>query len=144
MKKSFPDRPQSDQLSIGRLASGSGVKIETIRYYEKIGMMPVPKRSTGGQRIYSQAALNRLHFIRRCRELGFTLKEILLLLTLDATADRSCNEVRDVTLTHLAQIKRKIADLKRMQSVLSKLVVQCDSGSAPACPILEALQPANA
>jgi len=125
-------------LTIGRLAFHSGVNIETIRYYERIGLVPAPPRSAGGHRHYAAADLARLAFIRRGRELGFSLDEIKSLLTL-AERGGSCGEVRAITLGHLERIRAKLADLERMAEVLTTIATECEGGTVPDCPIIEVL-----
>jgi len=127
------------QLSRGSLAKQTGVNIETIRYYEKIGLMPDPDRSAGGHRIYDQLHLKRLSFIRRSRELGFSLQEIRELLELVDGGDYTCAEVRDRTIVHLHDVAQKIGDLRKMQSSLKSMVAKCDGGLVPECPIVETL-----
>lgn len=127
------------QLSRGALASRSGVNSETIRYYEKIGLMPDPNRSAGGHRIYEREHVNRLSFIRRTRELGFTLKEVRGLLALVDGGDYTCAEVRDRTLAHLDDVATKIRDLRKMQRTLKSISSKCDGGLVPDCPIVDAL-----
>ncbi|MEZ5462982.1 helix-turn-helix domain-containing protein [Dokdonella sp.] len=128
-----------EALSRGALASRSGVNSETIRYYENIGLMPDPSRSSGGHRLYKQEHVKRLSFIRRTRELGFTLKEIGGLLTLVDGGDYTCAEVRDRTLSHLNDVTRKIRDLQKMQRTLKSISSKCDGGLVPECPIVDAL-----
>ncbi len=123
----------------GVLAKQSGVNGETIRYYEKIGLMPDPIRSEGGHRLYNDTHLRRLLFIRRCRELGFTLEEIRGLLELVDEGDYTCAEVRDRTTVHLNDVKQKLRDLKKMQRTLKIMVSQCDGGLVPECPIIDTL-----
>ena len=127
------------ELSRGALASRSGVNSETVRYYEKIGLMPDPSRSSGGHRVYEQEHVKRLSFIRRTRELGFTLKEIRGLLILVDGGDYTCAEVRDRTLTHLDDVATKIRDLQKMQRTLKSISSKCDGGLVPDCPIVDAL-----
>lgn len=127
------------QLSRGALASRSGVNSETIRYYEKIGLMPDPNRSAGGHRIYEREHVKRLSFIRRTRELGFTLKEVRGLLALVDGGDYTCAEVRDRTLAHLDDVATKIRDLRKMQRTLKSISSKCDGGLVPDCPIVDAL-----
>ncbi len=124
---------------IGTISKHTGVNIETIRYYERIGIMPKPPRTAGGQRIYETAHLKRLAFIRRSRELGFSLDEIRALLRLVDGGDYSCGEVQEMTLAHIADIRRKIADLRRMERVLKDMAAKCDGGDVPECPIVDAL-----
>ena len=126
-------------LSRSKLALLSGVNGETIRYYEKIGLMPDPVRSAGGHRIYEQTELKRLSFIRRSRELGFSLNEIRGLLGLVDGGDYTCAEVRDRTLVHLSDVAQKIADLQKMQHTLDSMASKCVGGQVPDCPIVDAL-----
>jgi MerR family copper efflux transcriptional regulator len=128
-------------LTIGEVARQANVGIETVRFYERQGLLEEPERRASGYRQYDQEAVAVLKFIRRAKELGFTLKEIkgLLALRLDASATRT--EVREQAKAKVADIEAKIADLQRMRDVLTKLVKKCHGdGDATACPILEALQ----
>ncbi|MDH3228517.1 MAG: helix-turn-helix domain-containing protein [Alphaproteobacteria bacterium] len=127
------------ELTIGKLAARTGVNIETIRYYERIGMIPPPPRSAGGQRRYEEGHLRRLSFVRRCRELGFPLDEIRALLALVDGGDYSCAEVRDMTVRQLDAVRRRIADLRVMERTLDTMAAACDGGSVPECPIVDAL-----
>ncbi len=126
-------------LSIGELSKQSDVNIETIRYYEKIGVMPAPGRSVGGYRIYGPDHLKRLSFVRRGRQLGFSLDEIRGLLRLVDGHAHTCAEVQALTLNHLAEIRRKIADLKRLQRVMAEMAAQCSGEQAPECAVIDAL-----
>ena len=126
-------------MSRGELANQTGVNSETIRYYEKIGLMPNPARSAGGHRMYDQSHLKRLSFIRRSRELGFTLQEIRELLQLVDGGNYTCAEVRDRTVVHLDDVSRKIRDLQKMQRTLKSMASKCDGGLVPDCPIVDAL-----
>lgn len=125
--------------SIGVLSRRTGVNIETIRYYERIGIMPNPPRTEGGQRIYGETHMKRLTFIRRSRELGFTLDDIRALLSLVDGGEFTCGEVKEMTVAHMEGIRRKITDLRRMERVLKEMASKCDGGDVPDCPILEAL-----
>jgi MerR family mercuric resistance operon transcriptional regulator len=125
-------------LGIGALSRRTGVNIETIRYYERIGLLPEPPRGEGGHRVFAPAHRKRLAFIRRARELGFSLDEIRVLLGL-ADGGAPCGEVRAVALDHLARIRAKIADLRRMERTLARTAAQCEGGGATGCPILETL-----
>jgi MerR family mercuric resistance operon transcriptional regulator len=129
--------------SRGLLAKQTGVNAETIRYYEKIGLLPGPPRSQGGHRIYDETHLQRLSFIRRGRELGFTLDDIRGLLDLVDTGHYTCAEVRDRTVVHLADVQQKIRDLKNMEHVLKDMVAECERESVPDCPIIDALFSGN-
>ncbi len=123
----------------GVLAKRSGVNAETIRYYEKIELMPEPDRNSGGHRIYEEVHLQRLCFIRRCREMGFTLEEIRELLSLVDREQVSCEHVQQIAQDHVLSIRQKIKDLQRMQGTLRDLAKQCSGENVPECPIIEAL-----
>jgi len=123
----------------GELAQQSGCNIETVRFYEKQGLLPAPPRSAGGHRDYALEHLKRLTFIRRSRELGFTLEEVRRLLTLVDGSDSTCAEVRAMTLEHLADVRRKIADLEMLAQVLEDMAAQCEGDAVPVCPVIEAL-----
>lgn len=127
------------EMSRGSLAKRTGVNSETIRYYEKIGLMPNPARTSGGYRVYDQAHLKRLSFVRRSRELGFTLQEIRELLELVDGGDYTCAEVRDRTIVHLGDVANKIRDLQKMQDTLETMASKCDGGLVPECPIVDTL-----
>ena len=130
----------SDQgLLIGEISRRTGVNIETIRYYERIEVMPKPKRSEGGQRLYDESQLNRLGFIKRSRELGFSLKEICTLLTLVDSGEMTCSEVHALTVEHLREVRSKIADLRKLERALKNLAAQCSLGDVSDCPIVETL-----
>jgi len=126
-------------ITRGVLAQQSAVNSETIRYYEKIGLMPNPVRSQGGHRLYNNDHLKRLVFIRRCRELGFSLEEIKNLLGLVDTGEYSCEEVKLRTETHLKDVQQKMRDLKKMEGLLKDLIAECRIGNLSSCPIVEAL-----
>ncbi len=126
-------------LQIGALSKRTGCNIETIRYYERIGLLPSPARTGGGYRQYDLEHLKRVHFIRRAREIGFGLDEVRLLLKLADDRIRSCNRARNMASEHLTEIKSKIAHLKRIQAVLQEMVARCDDGTVPECPIIDAL-----
>lgn len=127
------------KATIGGAAKATGVNIETIRYYERIGLLASPPRSGSGQRLYGDADYKKLAFIRRCRELGFPLNDIRALLGLAETATRTCQEVKNLTEDQLLVVRGKIADLKRMEVALNSLAKSCEGGSSPDCPILAEL-----
>lgn len=129
-------------LSIGKISDQTGVKIETIRYYEKVGLMPSPPRSAGGQRVYDHNHRDRLAFIRRCRDLGFSLESVRSLLGLNDEPP-SCGEVQSITLAHLDAVRSKISDLKRLEKVLSAISNDCEGGDNPNCAIIDALRSGN-
>jgi MerR family mercuric resistance operon transcriptional regulator len=121
------------------LARRTGSNLETVRYYEKVGLLPEPPRTAAGYRSYDVAYERRLRFILRARELGFSLEEIRGLLRLVDERDQPCAEARNVAAVHLADIRAKIADLKRMERVLMDVVTQCGDGTLPECPLIETL-----
>lgn len=125
-------------ITIGRLSDATGVKIETIRYYEKIGIMPKPPRTSGGQRTYGVAHRARLSFIKRSRDLGFSLDAVRSLLGL-TDAPPTCGEVHAITTEHLTDVRDKIRDLKRLENILSAIAADCAGGDTPDCPIIDAL-----
>ncbi len=126
-------------LSSGALARQAGVNVETIRYYEKIELMPEPIRADNGYRVYGETGLKRLSFIRRCRELGFSLDEVRGLLGLVDGGDYTCAEVRDLSIVRLGDVRQKIRDLRKMERTLKEMVSQCDGGLVPECPIVDRL-----
>jgi|TARA_B100000315_G_scaffold234986_1_gene249480 MerR family mercuric resistance operon transcriptional regulator len=130
---------RSAGLTIGVLSKETGCKIETIRYYERIGVMPDPPRTAGGHRIYTTEHLKRLGFVRRSRELGFTLDEVRVLLSLADGGEDSCEKVRQLTLDHADQIVRRMTDLKKMEVILRDMAARCNSDVVPDCPIIDAL-----
>jgi MerR family transcriptional regulator, mercuric resistance operon regulatory protein len=123
-------------LSIGALSQQTGVHIETIRYYERIKMLATPPRTTGGRRVYGERHRRTLGFIRRARDLGFNLDEIRALMDLDGPGRASCEEVREIASGHLAKVRAKLADLARLDAVLSEAVGQCAANISPVCPVL--------
>lgn len=126
-------------LTIGRLAELTGVHLETVRYYERIGLMPEPGRTAGGYRSYDSTHARRLSFIRRARELGFSIEEIKALLALAEPVQSSCAEVRTLTMSHLDDVRAKISDLRRLESILAKTVDRCSEAKTPTCPVLDML-----
>lgn len=126
-------------LTRGKLAARTGCNIETIRYYEQVGLLPSPPRSQGGHRLYGQDLLKRLSFIRRSRELGFRLAEIRGLLRLVDGRKHTCAQVEALALEHVREIRRKISDLKKLKTVLETMASQCSGGEVPECPIVDAL-----
>ena len=126
-------------MVIGKLSDLTGVNIETIRYYEKIGMLPAPPRTESGRRIYGPAESLILAFIRRSRELGFSLNEVRALLPLRTPEKASCREVREIAARHLEDIRTKLNDLKKLERVLARTVARCSGKAAPDCPVLDIL-----
>ncbi len=127
------------EFTIGELSRLTQVNIETIRYYEKIGIMPNPPRNSSGYRIYSIPHLERLSFVRRSRELGFSQPEVRKLLTLVDEHKYTCAEVREVTARHLLTVRNKIKDLRKLEKALANMVSECDGGDIPDCPIVDIL-----
>lgn len=128
-------------LSIGRLASAAGVGIDTVRYYERAGLLPAPPRRASGYREYPAHSVERLRFIRRAKALGFSLAEVASLLALsDQRQHASADAVRRVAATRLADVEARIAELQRVRDGLRQLVEACPGhGQASDCPILSAL-----
>ena len=135
---------RAKQFPIGALSAATGVNIETIRYYEKIGLIPAPPRTEGRQRVYDVSHLKRLTFIRRGRELGFSLDQVRELLGLVRGHDLTCAEVKAMTEEHVADIRRKMKDLKKLERVLTDLSARCHGKKVPECPILETLSSGSA
>jgi MerR family transcriptional regulator, mercuric resistance operon regulatory protein len=125
-------------IPIGELSRRTGCNIETIRYYERIGLMPEPPRR-GRYRSYGPEDVGRLGFVRRARELGFTLDEVRVLLGLAAGGQTSCAEARDLAAAHLQDVRARIADLRRMERVLAETVRACDAGADSCCPLIATL-----
>lgn len=126
-------------LTIGQLAKSAGVNLETVRYYERIGLMVPPERTGGGHRVYDRKALKHLAFVRRARDLGFSIADIRALLTLTTPGHNSCAKVQEIASAHLAGVQAKLADLARLELILSRTVSQCSENPAPTCPVLDML-----
>ncbi len=127
------------EFTIGKLSKRSQVNIETIRYYEKIGIMPKPPRNSSGYRIYSLPHLERLSFVRRSRELGFSQAEVRKLLTLVDEHQYTCAEVREMTVRQRLTVRNKIKDLRKLEQALTTMVNECAGGDVPDCPIIDTL-----
>lgn len=125
-------------MKIGDVSKQTGCKIETIRYYERIGVIDPPPRR-GAYRDYGPRDIERLRFIRRARELGFSLEEVRALLDLTPGHAVRCDEVQSIAEQHLASVRAKWADLERMENALAKLIEQCGTTSVDRCPVLESL-----
>lgn len=126
-------------FTIGKLSSKTGVNIETIRYYEKASILPAPPRTVGGHRLYDEEHYKRLMFVRRSRELGFSLDEIRTMLDMVDGENLTCAEVKDVTVKHLEDIRDKISDLKKLEKTLKAIASQCKGNKTPDCPMIDAL-----
>lgn len=121
------------------LAQRTGCNLETVRYYEKVGLLPPPPRTRAGYRNYDATHERRVRFILRARELGFALEEIRELLHLADEHDQPCADVRAVAAAHLDDVRAKISDLRRMERVLKGVIAQCGNGTQPECPLIETL-----
>ena len=130
---------RASNLPIGELSRRSGVNIETIRYYERIKMLAPPPRTASGRRVYGSNDLRMLVFIRRSRELGFSLEEIRALLRLGGPQKASCREVRAIATHHLEDIRAKLGDLRKLERLLAETVARCSGRTAPDCPVLDIL-----
>ena len=126
-------------MLIGVLSQHIGCHIETIRYYERIELLPKPLRTHGGHRVYNKEQMKRLVFICRSRELGFSLEEIRTLLRLVDGKRYTCQQIKTIMEKHLGDIKKKISDLRRLQKTLGDISVQCEGGQIPECPIIDVL-----
>ncbi len=133
------EKDGTKQKTIGGLSKITGVHIETIRYYERIGLLPKPSRTQGGYRLYGEGSAKRLTFIRRSRELGFSLDSIRVLLGLADRKPNNCAKVKEIAQLHLGEVQQKILDLKKMESVLQSMIGTCKDGKVPNCPIIDAL-----
>jgi MerR family mercuric resistance operon transcriptional regulator len=131
--------PRVEAFPIGEFAKRGGVKIETIRYYERVKMLVPPPRTTSGRRVYDATDLRILVFIRRSRELGFSLDQIRALLRLGGPEKATCREVREIATHHLNDIRARIGDLKKLERLLSSTVARCSGKTAPDCPVLDVL-----
>jgi Cu(I)-responsive transcriptional regulator len=132
-------------ISIGKLAAATGVNIETVRYYERAGLIAAPARTSGNYRSYRDEDVARLRFIRRTRDLGFSVEQVRALLSISGEKDRDCGTVEAIASEHLAEVDRKIADLTALRSELAAAVATCGGGTVAECRILEAFSPtANA
>ena len=126
-------------LTIGKLGASAGVKVPTIRYYEQIGLLPEPDRSSGNQRVYPRAALDRLAFIRHARELGFPLDAIRDLLSLSDKPDQSCAAADIIAKAQLAATRARITRLRALEAELERMVSQCACGTISDCRVIEVL-----
>jgi len=128
-------------MKIGELANATATKVETVRYYEKIGLLPPPARTSANYRTYGTDHLARLPFIRRARDLGFTLEAVRELLTLSDDKAQSCDAVDGIARIHLTEIDRKVADLTALRGELGRIIGSCRHGTVADCKIIETLGP---
>lgn len=130
-------------MKIGELAKATATKVETVRYYEQTGLLPSPARTSGNYRSYSEEHLARLSFIRRARDLGFSIEQVRALLDLSDDRSRDCATIDRIATEHLREIDRKLADLTALRRELSALITSCGGGTVAQCRIIEALAPAG-
>ena len=134
-------------MKIGQLAQATQTTTPTIRYYEEIGLLPLPPRQAGSQRVYGDDDVRRLTFIRRCRDFGFPIDKVRLLVSLMQDGDRSCSEAREVAFDHLSEIRQKLAELRGLESSVAAFVESCDrtclGGTGAECVMLEELAVAS-
>ncbi|WP_106640170.1 MerR family transcriptional regulator [Allosphingosinicella vermicomposti] len=126
-------------MKIGELSRATGTNVETIRYYERIGLLPAPSRTAGNYRDYSQTHLDRLNFVRHARGLGFDIADIRSLLNLAEQPDRDCGEADKIASGHLKSVEAKISRLEQLRSELKHMITQCRGGQVSECRIMEAL-----
>ena len=134
---------RAEGLSRGELSRLTGVNLETIRYYEKIEVLPAPPRTRSGRRSYGGDHLRRLQFIRRARDLGFGIEDVRALLALAEPGHASCAEVRAIAAGHLAGVRAKLSDLATLERLLADTVARCSGEPVPICPVLDMLDPSR-
>lgn len=127
-----------NDFSIGEAARQCGIAIETIRYYEREGILPAAERSANGRRRYRTEAIMRLRFVKRCRDLGFSILEVRALLSLASDDDANCTKAQSIGEAHLDAVRSKIVDLKHLESALVELLAHCETGRSD-CPMLKEL-----
>lgn len=127
-------------LSRGELARRTGVNSETIRYFERTGILPPPPRTEGGHRVYDETHVRTLGFVRRARSLGFTPEEVRAIVDLGGPGKASCAEVRDIAAHHLEQVRCKIADLVEIERLLAETIEHCSGEADPECAVMEMIE----
>lgn len=130
-----------NSYTIGELAKKASCKVETVHYYEKIGLMPEPPRTDGGHRIYDLNHIKRLNYIRRSRELGFSIEQIRSLLRFIDEPNHQCGEIKSIAILQAHDVQRKINDLEKLKIALNKMINACkeENMAINECPIIEAL-----
>jgi DNA-binding transcriptional MerR regulator len=126
-------------VAIGKAAEQSGVKVPTIRYYQEVGLLPTVGRTNGNRRLYGEAEVNRLTFIRHARELGFELDAIRTLLHLQDEPNQSCGSADDIARARLEEVRQRIASLKALEAELQRMVNGCEHGRVETCRVIEIL-----
>ena len=128
------------RITIGELSRRTGVNIETIRYFEKVGIVPSPPRTEGGHRVYDETHVRALRFIRSARELGFTPDQVRAILNLGGPGKACCDEVREIAAHHLERVREKMKDLAQLEGLLASTIDQCSGGTAPECAVIDLLE----
>jgi DNA-binding transcriptional MerR regulator len=128
-----------DMMTIGKLASATGVKVTTIRYYESTDLLPEPDRSESGQRLYDQNAVERLAFIRHARDLGFSVETVRELISLQVEPDRDCAVVDQIARRQLGEVRRRLTQLEALEAELKRMVSACEGGRIGTCSVLASL-----
>jgi MerR family mercuric resistance operon transcriptional regulator len=134
---------RGDGISRGELARRTGVNLETIRYFERIGIIAAPPRTEGGHRVYSEGHVRTLGFVRRARNLGFTPEEVRAIIDLGGPGKACCSEVRDIATHHLEQVRAKIADLANLERLLANTILHCSGRDVPDCAVIDMLDEAS-
>lgn len=132
------------RITIGELSRRTGVNVETIRYFEKVGTISAPPRTEGGHRVYDEDHVRALGFIRRARELGFTPEEVRAILNLGGPGKACCSEVREIAAHHLKEVRAKIADLTEIEGLLASTIDQCSGGTNADCAVIDMIEDATA
>lgn len=133
----------ASHLTIGKLATAAGVKVETIRYYERTGLIAPPARSEGNYRSYRHEDVTRLRFIRRTRDLGFSIEQVRSLLSISGQSDGDCSNIDALAAEHLIRIEEKINDLNILRQQLDEAILRCSGGNMTDCRVLETLNAAR-
>ena len=139
LKETFTKAERTRDLTIGRVAEAADCKVQTIRYYEQIGLLPSPPRTAGNQRRYSWADVERLLFIRHARGLGFPLEAVRDLLSLSDSPDHSCDAADAIARAQLENVKGRISRLTSLKGELERMIEQCSGGQISDCRVIEAL-----
>ena len=131
---------KTEKLTVGKIAKAAGVGVETLRFYEREGILDAPARTSSGYRLYDTGAVDRIRFVHRAQALGFTLREIRELIVLDSQPDASCDDLREAADHKLALVQSKIDDLERMRLGLTTLLASCNAGQPLRdCPVMKCL-----